>query len=85
MSEGKKIANGMSISQARKWFRFYFDMFFDKSLENTKSGIMVFDIYLYEKVEKDGKVFNMHDYLDIEEFKRYWSPGFNIILVEIKK
>lgn len=84
MGASPKLANGMTISQSRKWFRFYFDVFFDKALENTERNLpMVFDVYVYEKVKKDGKVLNIHEYIDIEEFKRYWAPEYHLILVNI--
>jgi hypothetical protein len=76
-----QYAHGMSLSQAKHWFVFYFDMFFDKAKSNAEK--FRYDIYVYEKVVKDGVEHNIHDYIDIEDFKRYWTPGFHLILVQI--
>lgn len=84
MGSSSQLANGMTLSQSRKWFKFYFDIFFDKAKYNKTTDLpMVFDVYVYEKVRKDGKVLNLHDYIDVEEFKRYWAPEYNLILVNI--
>lgn len=88
MGSSLQLANGMTASQSRKWLKFYFDIFFDKAIPNkNKQDIapMVLDIYVYEKVKKGSEVLNLHEYIDVEEFKRYWAPEYNLILVEIKQ
>jgi len=84
MATNFQLANGMSLSQAKHWFKFYFDVFFDKATRNVDERR--FDVFVYEKVKKkNGDVINLHEYIDIEEFKRYWAPGFHLKLVEIKQ
>lgn len=89
-------ANGLSISQARKLFKFYFGDFFIKA--NKNDAMLRFDCYLWDKILTDkNEVALLEDWCDLEYFDKYWNHThlgtgssnnkegvFNIIISEQK-
>lgn len=91
-------ANGLLISQARKFFKFFFADFFIKADKNDKE--MRFDIYVFDKIEvideEDGgkrKTALLRDWCDVDYFCDFWNGKdgagapkkegtFNVIIVK---
>lgn len=68
-------ANGLLISQARKFFKFFFADFFIKADKNDAE--MRFDIYVRDKikVKEDGtiKYALLRDWCDVDYFCEFWN------------
>lgn len=85
--EEKKInyVGGISIHQARKFFKFYFGSFLYEMKKNN--GEWRYDLYLMKSIyqlNEEGKKesIDLKDCFDLNEFKQYWGPGFHLIIVD---
>ncbi len=89
MSESNFIyANGYTIAQARKFFKFYFGDFFVKAQKNEEHRR--FDVYIINKIKgEEGEILSLEDYNDIDYFNEYWNesmknPAFNVMVMSAK-
>jgi len=81
-------ANGYTIAQARKFFKFYFGDFFLKANKNEE--LRRFDVYLVNKVKDgEGNLLSLEDYNDLDYFNEYWNdsmknPAFNVMVMSAR-
>lgn len=79
VSERKRAwyyANGFQLSQCRQMCQFLFAGFYhraDRDEENRE-----FIIYVFKTVkDENGKTHKIEDFVDIEEFEKYWCKPSN--------